>query len=120
MVSLVPNKVILFIASAEGFGDNTKQDPRLSSKGISQCKIVSSALRKAKQASPNVMYSSTMYRALSTMQMICADWYDDIKSIGLDELRPLIGKYKETFSYNKGQSLNQPVTKTNVVKMLES
>ncbi len=100
-----PYKVILFIASAQGYGDknsNDNYDPRLSANGVSQCKIVSSALRKAKQTDPNIMYCSTMYRALSTMQLVCADWYDDVKSIGIDELRPKIGKFKS----NKRSNIN--------------
>ena len=86
-----PYKTILFIASAQGFESND-EDPRLSPNGVSQCKIVSAALRKAKQKQPNIMYVSTMYRALSTMQLVCPDWYDDVKSIALDQLRPKIGK----------------------------
>ena len=42
------------------------------------------------------MYCSTMHRSLSTMQLVCADWYDDVKIIATDLLRPKSGKYSST------------------------
>eukprot|EP01083_Nonionella_stella_P284550 968742_1 len=91
-----PYKILLLIASAHAFKpENTDKylniDPRLSPDGVSQCKIVSSALRKAKQSRPHLIYCSTLYRALSTMQLVCPDWYDDnVKIVALDQLRPQI------------------------------
>ena len=38
-----------------------------------------------------MMLCSSMYRALSTMQLICCDWYGDVDAVGLDLLRPRCG-----------------------------
>eukprot|EP00484_Ammonia_sp_Unknown_P004264 CAMPEP_0197076018 /NCGR_PEP_ID=MMETSP1384-20130603/211899_1 /TAXON_ID=29189 /ORGANISM="Ammonia sp." /LENGTH=707 /DNA_ID=CAMNT_0042514867 /DNA_START=113 /DNA_END=2237 /DNA_ORIENTATION=+ len=79
-----PYKVVLFIASGAGYHEEEEEtngidhtaveDVRLSPTAVSQCKAVSSVLRKAKQAEPDIMYCSSMYRALSTMQLVCPDW----------------------------------------------
>eukprot|EP01084_Bolivina_argentea_P304006 524971_1 len=102
-----PYKVILLIASAEGYHHNHPDDvfdPRLSADGVSQSKIVSAALRRAKQPNPQLIFCSTMYRALSTMQLVCPDWYDDVDNIvALDELRPRYG----TFKYSKRSNIVQ-------------
>lgn len=92
-----PYKVLLFIASAEGYQHSNIanaariEDPRLSENGVAAAKNVSARLRKAKQLTPDIMFSSSMYRALSTMQLVCPEWYDDVKSVALDELRPQTG-----------------------------
>ena len=42
------------------------------------------------------MYCSSMYRALSTMQLVCPVWYDDVESVALDELRPQTGEFNSS------------------------
>jgi len=86
-----PLKVVVFIASAEGYHHTealSDIDPRLSNKGVRKCKFVQNHLKSSSQQPPDVMYCSTLYRALSTMRIVCSDWYDDKPSIGFDALRP--------------------------------
>jgi len=93
-----PYKVLLLVASAQGYHHSKiknaeyMEDPRLSDCGVAQCKTVSTALRKSKQQTPDLIYCSSMYRALSTMQLVCPEWYDDVETMALDELRPQTGE----------------------------